>query len=96
MNKDTIAKSGLLADLAGQIDEAISHHDATGRRAAVTCKISVKKVKDSGKTEIAYRIVSTLPVREEDQVTTKQPAVVLAKIGGDHPGQTKIDGVGDE
>ncbi len=93
---EQIIKSGIVNDLAGQIEGALRHHQSTGRRASVTCKITIKMLKDTGKTEIAAKISATLPVREEDAATVKQPAVVIAKIGGDHPGQTKIDGVGDE
>lgn len=58
--------------------------------------ITTEHIIKSGKTEVVAKISATLPVREEDTSTVKQPAVVIAKIGGDHPGQTKIDGVGDE
>ncbi len=71
-------------------DAAIAHVE-TGRRAAVTLKLTIRKNKESQKREVVGRVTAIIPEGADDSHTRKSDQVVLVSVADDHPGQQRIE-----
>ena len=78
-------------DILDLIAQAIDAHADESRTATVTVRIAVKIDKESGASAIVAKMQASLPVGESDGKTIKLRPVTLAKFGGDHPGQMRIE-----
>lgn len=87
---DLIINSGLGANIAVLLEQAIAAHLDTGRGASVVLKIVVKADKETGKSKARGRVTATIPEGDDDQHTKKQPSVSILTVGADHPDQQTL------
>lgn len=90
MNINPTILDDINADVRLLLAEAALAHVETGRRAAVTLKLTISRDKETQKRQVRGRVQATIPEGADDSRTRKSEPVLLLSVTDDHPGQQRI------